>query len=290
MRFFTVSDVFDISTFAQDPKMTAAVSQTFQHLLAVADIVTVNGKPARGLWISQIQSMPVRVNPQPGQGIGDINAGSIGFCIWHILQADGTYLGTISDRGAAAPGPSPDHTVVGGSGVFLGVTGIHRSSVASVPLRNASVAEDPSRRRIHGGGKLSAVFYLYPKDRPTVEVLPEGPSVFHGADFSPVTPAKPARAGETLIVRAKGLGPTLPELLPPGARPFPMDSAEQVLAPVEASIGGKESQVINKIGWPGTLDLYRLDIRVPDGIPRGMASVQFTAAWAPGPEVKIPVE
>jgi uncharacterized protein (TIGR03437 family) len=44
------------------------------------------------------------------------------------------------------------------------------------------------------------------------------PAVFH-ADFSPVTPARPARAGETLIVMATGLGPTRPGMNP--GTPFP---------------------------------------------------------------------
>jgi hypothetical protein len=47
--------------------------------------------------------------------------------------------------------------------------------------------------------------------------------------------------------------------------------------------------VLNKIGWPGQTDGYRVDIRVPAGTSTGMASVQLTAAWIPGPTVAIPV-
>ena len=56
------------------------------------------------------------------------------------------------------------------------------------------------------------------------------------------------------------------------------------------TVGGKEAEVINKIGWPGTYGLYRVDFRVPSGLPPGTATLQLTAAWIPGPEVKIAVQ
>jgi uncharacterized protein (TIGR03437 family) len=56
------------------------------------------------------------------------------------------------------------------------------------------------------------------------------------------------------------------------------------------TVGGKDAEVINKIGWPGTHDLYRVDFRVPAGISPGMVTIQLTSAWIPGPEVKIPVQ
>ena len=55
-------------------------------------------------------------------------------------------------------------------------------------------------------------------------------------------------------------------------------------------MSGKETEVINKIGWPGTYELYRVDFRVPAGIAPGMAAIRLTAAWIPGPEVEIPVQ
>ncbi len=66
-------------------------------------------------------------------------------------------------------------------------------------------------------------------------VTADGPAVFRAAGFSPVNAARPARAGEVLVVRARNLGPTRPDLLPPG-----------------------------------------------------LATIQLTAAWIPGPEFKIP--
>jgi uncharacterized protein (TIGR03437 family) len=105
-----------------------------------------------------------------------------------------------------------------------------------------------------------------------------------------VTAAKPARAGEVLIVGARNLGPTRPDLLPPGTRPFKADPIEAVNSPVEVTVNGKEAEVTNKVGWPGTYDLYRVDFRVPSGLPPGMATIQLTAAWIPGTPVEIPVQ
>jgi hypothetical protein len=48
--------------------------------------------------------------------------------------------------------------------------------------------------------------------------------------------------------------------------------------------------VLNKIGWPGTADTYRVDILVPDGTATRMAALQLTAAFISGRQVRIPVQ
>jgi uncharacterized protein (TIGR03437 family) len=68
------------------------------------------------------------------------------------------------------------------------------------------------------------------------------------------------------------------------------DFSPVTATPAEVTVHTKEAQVINKIGWPGALDLYRVDFRVPSGLRAGTAALQLTAAWFPGPEVKIPVQ
>jgi uncharacterized protein (TIGR03437 family) len=156
-------------------------------------------------------------------------------------------------------------------------------------VRVASPTEDPANRRLNGGGKVRVVFNLYPKYRPSVDITANGPAVFH-SDFSPVTVARPARAGEVLIVRARTLGPTRPDLLPPGTRPFIADPPEIVNSPVDVTMSGKTAEVLNQIGWPGTTDRYRIDFRIPSGLAPGTATIQLTAAWIPGPTVDIPVQ
>ena len=63
-----------------------------------------------------------------------------------------------------------------------------------------------------------------------------------------------------------------------------------VNSPVEVTVNGKDAEVINTIGWPGTYDLYRVDFRVPAGLPLGKATVHLTTAWIPGPPVEFAVQ
>ena len=52
---------------------------------------------------------------------------------------------------------------------------------------------------------------------------------------------------------------------------------------------GQLAEVATRIGWPGTTDRYRVDVRVPPGIS-GSATLQIEAAWIPGGLTIIPVE
>lgn len=280
-------DVTDPTRLSRDPGVTTPQpARAFQYTHNVGDVVAVNGKPAKGLFMNRVAALSPRLNPQPGQMIADYSGDGSILCIWQIMAPDGTPVGTLLDGGGP---PFRGHTITGGIGAFFGVIGTHQGSELIRPLRVASVTEDPANRRIHGGGRGRFFFSLYPRFCPAVDVTRSGPAIFH-ADFSPVSAAHPARAGEVLIARVTNLGPTRPDLLPPGSRPFKADPLEEVNSPVDVTLNGLEAEVINKVGWPGTYDLYRVDFRVPSGLPPGLATIQVTAAWIPGPEVKIPVQ
>src|SRR5207245_4953425 len=99
---------------------------------------------------------------------------------------------------------------------------------AARAIRFTSVLEDPSRRVDKGGGGLFRItFTLYPLTRPEIA------SIYH-TDFSAVTAASPARASETLIVRARGLGPTRPAVDP--GKPFPDDAPQEPNSPVDVPV------------------------------------------------------
>ena len=114
-----------------------------------------------------------------------------------------------------------------------------------------------------------------------------GPAIVHANDSSPVTPANPAKPGEILTLFASGLGPTLPGVDP--GQPFTADPQQLVIAPVEVLVNGKSSQVLNAAGYPGVVDGYQVDFQVPDTATPGMASIQMTCAWIPGPEAKMAI-
>ena len=176
---------------------------------------------------------------------------------------------------------------MGGTGAFFGARGLYGQAVTpqTIASRGASVTEDPANRRRNGGGRVRFVLQVVPMFRPEVGITSSGPTVFH-ADFSPVTAAKPAKAGEVLIVKATGLGPTVPGVNP--GQPFPTDA--RVNSPVTVTVNNQDAELVNSIGWPGLVDTYRVDFRVPDGTASGTATIHLTAAWIAGPSVNIPLQ
>ncbi len=104
-----------------------------------------------------------------------------------------------------------------------------------------------------------------------------------------MTSSKPARAGEILIVYAKGLGFTRPAVNP--GDPFPDGPAFAIVnSPVEVLVNGSSSPAINQLGVPSTTDTYRVDFRVPAGAAAGVMTVQLSAAWVRGAAVRVPVQ
>jgi uncharacterized protein (TIGR03437 family) len=293
------SDVFDASKFATDPNLTTVVAgaRNFGFIMAIGDIVAVNGKPAKGTLLVRLQSVVLNPAPNPGQGMADITRTAVSDYLVEIQQADGSPVGnihTLGLSGGTAPPGAPlgvqlggNHSVAGGTGAFVGVRGQMANVTLGPPPRTASVTEDPARRRVSGGGRVRFVYQLIPATQPEIVSTLSGPSIFH-ADFSPVTGGRPMRAGEIVIVRATGLGPTRPGVNP--GQPFPTDTLQEVNSPVEVLVGGRAAEVVNKVGWPGLTDTYRVDFRVPDGTSAGLATIRLSAAWVAGPEVQIAIQ
>jgi len=294
-------DTADVSKFATDPNVTtAATTRNFNRVVALADIQAVNGQRVMGVHTRAATMIFLNTAPTPGQAIADVVRATSATISFEILKSDGTPIGTIMasgfGSGALPPPGSPsnvaanNYAITGGTGAFLGARG-QVGSEAPPPgvaaQRATSMTEDPANRRRNGGGTQRWVVHLIPMFAPQIVTLASGPAVFH-ADFSPVTAAKPAKAGEVLIVQASGLGPTVPGVDP--GQPFPTDSLSQVNSPLDVAVNGRPAEVINSIGWPGLVDTYRIDFRAPGGTTAGMASIQITAAWISGAPVSIPVQ
>ena len=294
-------DTGDVSKFAADPNMPTPMTpgKIFNRQIAIADLQAVNGQRVMGVHTRVGTLIGLVTAPSPGHAIADTVRGSALEISFEILKSDGTPIGTIMASGlssGASPPGSPSNVTVGnfvvtgGTGAFLGARG--QVGAEDPPpgvsiQRNASITEDPANRRQNGGGTQRWVVHLIPMSAPQIVTTASGPAVFH-SDFSPVTAAKPAKAGEVLIVEATGLGPTVPGVDP--GQPFPTDSLFQVNSPVDVTVNGRPAEVINNIGWTGLVDTYRIDFRVPDGTTAGMASIQITAAWISGTAVGIAVQ
>ena len=154
-----------------------------------------------------------------------------------------------------------------------------------IVIRTTSVTEDPGDHRRNGDGSPSRfIVHLIPLSRPEIVITPGGPAVVHASDFTQVSAAKPAKAGEILTLFASGLGPTHPSVGPDQS--FTSET-QTVNSPVEVLVNGKRGEVLYAGGYPGSVDRYQVNFRVPDGIAPGMAVLEVTSAWIAGPEVKI---
>ena len=292
-------DVFDVSKFATDPNITTRVlGRNFAQFSFLGDIVAVNGQPVKGTHFGAQQAATLRTAPTPGQGIGDTGRDVMGYRFFDILNLDGTLIGSIVTLGAQG-GPAPPGAplamtgnagaIVGGTGAFLGVRGqAGQPQPNPIAARFASITEDPANRRTNGGGRVRVVLQVIPMFRPEIVVTPGGPAVTHSSDFSLVTASKPAAAGETLSAFVTGLGPTRPGVDP--GKPFPASPPAVVNSPVEVTVNGRPAEVLAAVGYPGAVDSYQVNFRVPSETARGTATVQVTAAWIAGPEVRIAVQ
>jgi hypothetical protein len=148
-------NIVDPAQYAKNPNPTTAPVITFSQNVQIADIVAVNGQPAKGLWTSRLIVTPFRRNPAPGQAIADLDSGALFYCAYEILAPDGSYIGTLFDMGIGE-----HHAVVGGVGAFANATGTITMELL-VPSRAASMSEDPSMRRINGGGRFRSTFYIH---------------------------------------------------------------------------------------------------------------------------------
>jgi uncharacterized protein (TIGR03437 family) len=220
---------------------------------------------------------------------------------FEILQSDGvTPVGSIMINGLnngspTPPGPSvgsQNFAIVGGTGAFFGARGQRggRNSLlnGAVNARTASITEDPANRRLNGGGHVLFVLFVVPLSRPEIAVTAGGPAVVHSNDFSLVSPAKPATADEILSLFATGLGPTRTNLDP--GQPFPSSPLAVVNSPLDVTVNGKSAEVLGAVGYPGSVDGYQVNFRLPQDTAKGIATVQVSAAWIAGAPVSIPVQ
>ena len=295
-----VDDVADPAKVATAPGISpSSISRIFKWAVAVGDIVAINGRPVKGLYTYRFgRGIMATTTLTPGRNIADMTSGCPVEAQFAILHPDGAPIGSITASGFNSGTPPPGApaaavnttlAVVGGTGAFMGVTG-QLSRASDVGTRTASMLEDPAYWRVNKGGTRREIVQLIPMARPEVVVTSAGPAVLHADDFSPVTTARPAQIGELLIMSVTGLGPTKPVV--DSGKPFSAfkeGSVHVVTSPVGVTVNGQAAEVLNNFGWPETTGVYRVDFRIPQGIASGLATLQVTAAWIPGSEVKIPV-
>lgn len=288
-----IDDLADPSKLVTSSSVASANIRNFMPLFSIGDIVSVNGKPAKGSWVLGGRIVQLVPGPLPGQAIGDLGRGAMVEVTFEILQNDGTSVGSIMTSGftgGAAPPGLPglfcNLAVIGGTGAFQGARGTIASPNFST--RPASMAEDPANRRINGGTHGHFLAYLIPMVRPEIVAIGGVPAVAHASDGKLVTPSSPAKTGEMLTLYATGLGPTRPPL-EPGAV-FSTNPLQTVNSPIEVSLRGQAAEVLYAGGYPGTTDGFQVNFRVPTGVAAGTTTLQLAAGFISSPAVNIAVQ
>lgn len=291
-------DIYDPVKFARNPNITPSLGigtgiLNFGVATVIGDIVAVNGQPAKGLFAARDRFIAATTAPSPGQAIADVRRNAIREFTYEILQPDGTAIGSVMGMGFNVGNPPPGQpstemanwAITGGTGAFLGARGQVEGSGGAG--RAASMAEDPANRRLNGGNPNRYFVHIIPMTVPQIVNTANGPAIAHSSDFSLVTASKPAAPGEILSLFATGLGPVRGVAT---GQPFPSDPAANVNSPVQVTVNGKTAEVIGAVGYPGSLDGYQVNFRVPSDTAQGAASVQVSAAWTSSAPVNIAVQ
>ena len=291
-------DIGDPSQFASKPNITpSSPPKNFYVATIIADIVAVNGQPVKGTYVGGSRS--VILNPMPAgtassEAIADVSRAALREHAFEILQLDGTPLGTIMATGFSGGNPPPGQptteranwAIVGGTGAFLGARGQAEGGTGGCGGRAASMTEDPANRRINMGIPGQCVLHIIPMTVPQIVATANGPAVTH-SDFSLVTASKPAAASEILSLFATGLGPVRGVVT---GQPFPSSPLAAINSPVGVTVNGVPAEVLAAVGYPGAVDGYQVNFRVPPDASKGGATIQVTAVWIPGPPVSIAIQ
>src|SRR5579859_6507121 len=254
-------DISDPVKFARNANITPSVGigtgiPNFGVATILADIVAVNGQPAKGLYAARDRWIAAYPTPVPGQAVADVRRGRIREFTFEILQPDGTAIGSIMGMGLSEGDPPPGQpstekanwAITGGTGAFLGARGQVEGIGSSG--RAASMAEDPANRRLNGGNPNRYIVHIIPMTVPQIVSTANGPAITHSSDFSLVSAPKPAAAGEILSLFATGLGPVRGVAT---GQPFPSNPVAPDNSPVQVMVNGNPAEVIGAVGYPGSL-------------------------------------
>jgi hypothetical protein len=286
------ADTSDVSQYGTNPALTTPAAVLSSHDFFVAtglgDIVAINGQPAKGLYAMRARAITTAPNPIPAGAIADVTRAAIREEVFEILTASGNPVGSLMGLGLSGGAPPPgapaaqtgvNIAVIGGTGAFAGVRGTSGSGGGTA--RAASITEDPRNRRSNGGGKSRRILTLYPMSAPQIV------AIAHSGNFSAVSSSTPASPGEILSVFASGLGPTNPGSDP--GQPF-STPAQVVNSPVQVTVNGRPAEMLAAVGYPGAVDGYQVNFRLPSDTPKGTAAIQVSAAWIPGAPATITVQ
>ena len=186
-------------------------------------------------------------------------------------------------QGASIPGQ------LNGAAVFIGGQQARLLYVSPTQINAEVPVETPTGTQVlavNNGNSGSVGF--------NVTVAAASPAIFFdggegiivkATDRSLIGAGNPAHAGDSVIVYATGLGQTTPALVT-GAL---VDKTMSVAAPVTATIGGQNADVVSAVAAPGSVGVYLVTLRVPAGVS-GNAAVVLKQGAATSNSVTMAVQ
>jgi uncharacterized protein (TIGR03437 family) len=119
----------------------------------------------------------------------------------------------------------------------------------------------------------------------TTNQLGKGPAAAYHADYRLITRDDAARAGETIILLATGLG-----AVNPGGTTGTASSASRITADLQATVAGLPAVVDYAGLMPGFAGVYQLNVRIPEGAGAGDAPLIVVVAGIPSADgVTVPI-
>jgi uncharacterized protein (TIGR03437 family) len=128
-----------------------------------------------------------------------------------------------------------------------------------------------------------------------VTIAAQAPAVFSDAllngavlrqDYTLVSPTNPARAGDTLLIYATGLGQTTSAMTTGVLLDYP---PQRNTAPVTVTIGGRDAKVLYSIATPFSVGLYQIAVTMPSGLGEGKAPLVVREGSATSASVNLSV-
>ena len=73
-------------------------------------------------------------------------------------------------------------------------------------------------------------------------------------------------------------------------KPFPASPLAAVNSQVQVTVNGEPAEVVGAVGYPGAVDGYQVNFRIPADVAPGTETIQLSSAWILGDEVRIAVQ
>ena len=247
--------------------------------------------------IRKISTLGAGLTPQTSvAGVANGASFKSGISPGALITIFGTNLSN-NVHGIAAFNQVPLPTTLAGASVLIGGTAIPLFDVVNIGGTEQISAQAPFE--IAGQQNVSIVINNGRVQSAPIQVpvaaaqpgifLPDGvDGAFLHTDYSTVTAASPASAGEVVLLYCTGLGAVTPAATT-GALASGTPPLSQTNLTPTVTVGSTTAEIGFSGLAPGLVGLYQINFTVPRGTPSGSANVVVTANGVSSNAAKLPV-